>query len=254
MAPSRPGRRLASSRRYSTPKRSSSSASNCRPGASAQRLVRPKSTSRAATLRWMRPELSSLRYRRMAGYCAANAAAAGAITWVMAEGAAATPTRPRSSAPKRTTSSIAPSKSANRRITRGRNSSPAAVSSTRRLVRANSRVASASSSWRTRLVTDDWVWNRRLPAWVKLDSCATATNAVRCLRVTCLGRRYISNHDRWINKNNFSRLIGRTILGASSSTGAVRGRPAQAAGVIAGPIKAEVACRKNWIWSSKAAG
>ena len=53
--PSRPGRSPASSSRYSTPKRSSSSGSKSSPGASAQRLVRPKSTSRAATLRWMRP-------------------------------------------------------------------------------------------------------------------------------------------------------------------------------------------------------
>ena len=36
-----------------------------------QRLVKPKSTSRADTLRWMRPELSSLRYRRTPGYRAA---------------------------------------------------------------------------------------------------------------------------------------------------------------------------------------
>ena len=151
----------------------------------------------------MRPELSSLRYKRTAGWRAAKAAAAGAMIWVMADGAAATPTRPRSSAPKRTTSPMAPSKSASRRMTRGRNSSPAAVSSTRRLVRANSRVDSASSSWRTRLVTDDWVWNRRSAARVKLDSWATATKAFRCLSVTCLGRRFISNHDGWIDKTIF---------------------------------------------------
>ncbi|CPO15720.1 Uncharacterised protein [Bordetella pertussis] len=65
-------------------------------------------------------------------------------------------------------------------------------------MRANNWVPSAVSSCRTSVVTEDCVWNRRRAACVKLLSWATATKAVRCLSVTCLGRRFIANYDRWI--------------------------------------------------------
>lgn len=56
-----------------------------------------------------------------------------------------------------------------------RKASPAAVSSTWRVVRRSSWTPTASSSWRMAMLSAGWLTNSRSAARVKLSSCATAT-------------------------------------------------------------------------------